>query len=75
MTDKPDNPPAFPRADDTVYAGEMGMTLRDYFAGQALIGIIPLIWESPVPQSAYEGVSAQAAYEYADAMLAKRAKK
>jgi hypothetical protein len=49
-----------------------GMTLRDYFAGQA-IGI-----GSPAPynftQEAADRVRAHRAYEIADAMLAERAK-
>jgi hypothetical protein len=34
VSDKPENPPAFPRTDDAWWGGEQGMTLRDYFAGQ-----------------------------------------
>lgn len=49
-----------------VYLAYPGMTLRDYFAGQALAserltGVSPLL-------------TAQAAYELADAMLVERAK-
>ena len=52
--------PAFPRGSD------YGMTLRDWFASQALIGMM-----------AYNGTKgcgymAKVAYEYADAMLAAR---
>lgn len=32
------NPPAFPR--DERYLGHNGMTLRDWFAGQALVGFM-----------------------------------
>ena len=45
MTDKPDNPAAFPvpiaisAADDVYYSSETGMTLRDYFAGQVDISV------------------------------------
>lgn len=39
MTDKPENPPAFPT--DNVYAGK-GMELRDYFAAAALQGMLSL---------------------------------
>lgn len=52
--DKPDNPPAFPQAEklsQIIDEGQHriqtpwvpanpGMTLRDYFAGQAIVGII-----------------------------------
>ena len=37
MTDKPENPQAFPHGNPT-HGGDIGMTLRDYFAGQALAG-------------------------------------
>lgn len=42
-----------------------GMTLRDYFAGQALVGMLSWCGEG----------SAEECYEVADAMLAKRSKK
>lgn len=47
----------------------LGMTLRDYFAGQALIGI------TTVPGHIYIGpfdTCAKAAYDLADAMLRER---
>jgi hypothetical protein len=47
--------------------GSAGMTLRDYFAGQALAGLASL-----VPPCAKE--QAYRAYEYADALLAEREK-
>lgn len=51
MTDKPENPPAFPIPDmqhflhngmpvSIGYANAKGMTLRDYFAAAALTGIL-----------------------------------
>ena len=71
-----DNPSAFPRG----YApgGHNGMTLRDWFAGQAA----PLIWSSALDALTKEyktdqlaaEVVAKAAYVIADAMLAERAK-
>ena len=43
-----------------------GMTLRDYFAGQALVGLMAdSPWADPVHKAAY-------AYNAADAMLAAR---
>lgn len=53
---------AFPLADVGI-----GMTLRDYFAGQALIGFTA---SSNWPIDRY----AEASYAIADAMLAERAK-
>jgi len=73
---EPRNPPAFPvlsdreyeRAGPSVHALDLdspGMTLRDWFAGQALIGI--------APNNDHEA-AAQLAYRYADAMLRQRGK-
>lgn len=44
---------------------QVGMSLRDWFAGQALVGLV----SDEVTASA-----ARSAYEYADAMLTERAK-
>lgn len=63
---------AFPtqgfKCDDGItYVGASGMTLRDYFAGQALTGLIPtkdFTFESGV----------RSAYLFADAMLEERLK-
>jgi len=52
---------------EPVYVTNGGMTLRDYFAGQALAGLASLV--PPCTES-----SAHYAYEYADAMLAEREK-
>lgn len=61
-----DGGPAFPREDyQTDNApGQCGMSLRDYFAGQALINLSD---NGHTPDR-----SAQRAYEYADAMLKAR---
>lgn len=72
-----DNPPAFPLVSDIIGHCE-GMTLRDWFAGQALGAIITATsngqhYPAREGRSLIEGM-AQDAYELADAMLAERAK-
>lgn len=68
--------PAFPvTAGQNVYA--TGMSLRDWFAGQALAGMIST---SATPWLTKDGHglcphTAQAAYQIADAMIAARAEK
>ncbi len=69
---KPDNPPAFPRPNTVADAnaigfkpGVPGMTLRDWFAGQALIGLITI--------SGSKG-AVEKAYSIADEMLKHREK-
>ena len=46
-----------------------GMTLRDWFAGQALMGILCQHWTE---ESQYSVLIAKDAYKYADAMLKER---
>jgi hypothetical protein len=58
------NKPAFPIVTD--YIEEQGMTLRDYFAGQALVGLLA---NSVGPFSC-----PRLAYSLADAMLKERVK-
>ena len=59
--------PAFPfterNADGSYYHGHGGMTLRDWFAGQALMGLV---------NQYHPDGAAKLAYEYADAMIAAR---
>lgn len=63
------NPYAFPaHGPDDEYNG---MTLRDWFAGQALMGMLTSPANDSVPMPRY----ASAAYEIADAMLAERERK
>jgi hypothetical protein len=65
MTDKNDGF-AFPQSNpDVAYSDYIGggMTLRDYFAGQALMGLV---------NQYHPDGAAKLAYEYADAMLAAR---
>ena len=68
MTDNlPKGPLAFPNAvPDTFYDFNDGMTLRDYFAGQALIALLS---RSDFLRSK---IIAENAYAYADAMLEER---
>lgn len=63
MKHKIDNPSAFPLGQ----AGNLGMTLRDYFAGQAIVMCIKDM-NKPYWDWARE------AYEIADAMLVERLK-
>lgn len=60
--------PAFPTLliEPKYGSGYKGMTLRDYFAGQAMIGILP---KDPIGASTWIGY---AAYEIADAMIRAR---
>ena len=74
---KPDGGPAFPVGlipkDGAINIGNpksSGMTLRDYFAGQALIGILTTRGVPKVDNDISADV--RDAYEYADAMLAER---
>ena len=58
-----------------------GMTLRDWFAGQALAGAIssphnvPGLSDRSACMDAQQHAAAQWAYEFADAMIAERAKR
>ncbi len=84
--------PAFPQIARGAYSSrdggytqypcaEDGMTLRDYFAGQALIGVIQSSGLSRIDKTdepwtkegiTYNQWASQAAYKIADAMLAAR---
>lgn len=75
MTDKPENPQAFPAWEFESYGGGAGrhvltggMTLRDYFAGQALAGVSEAISFDDADELAHY------CYTMADAMLKERAK-
>jgi hypothetical protein len=78
MSTKNDGGPAFPRAGlyyvradgaMVTYDPEDVMTLRDWFAGQALAGLLAV-----EPSSCSAQDYAQSAFEQADAMLAQREK-
>jgi hypothetical protein len=68
-----DGGPAFPTHSTMQPLETQGMTLRDYFAGQALAGILANSWVAErfgAPPSS----RAHDAYEFADAMLAEQEK-
>lgn len=77
MTTRDDGGPAFPRNTRKYQTHEgwkfdpaqSGMSLRDYFAAAALQGMLADHETNPTPERA-----ASLAYEFADAMLAERAK-
>jgi hypothetical protein len=73
MSEKTENPPAFPVAVPMDFQwAHGGMTLRDYFAGQALAGMLS---RDALEREGYEASwFADWAYGVADAMLAARAK-
>lgn len=82
---KNDGDPAFPRpaTPNTGALAQEGMSLRDYFAGQALVGLIVGIDPSPYVSGTRilkdldldsATSAASRAYAYADAMLAEREK-
>lgn len=66
------NPPAFPLAcpNEFQFAHD-GMTLRDWFAGQALAAM-DLSRHGVTPGGALTLAAGEAAYAYADALLAAR---
>ena len=74
-----DNPSAFPTHDQTPTTDprerilQGGMTLRDYFAGQALGSVMHLCARDTLaPGESIEAAFARKAYAIADAMLAAR---
>lgn len=64
-----DGGPAFPFPALNTLASSSGMTLRDWFAGQALVAMLS------GDKCEYADLLARFAYRQADAMLAERAKK
>jgi hypothetical protein len=84
MTTKNDGGPAFPpHGGETLYHRiSDGMSLRDWFAGQALAGLVANAnlldfldeGQRPVSDKDFASVISKGAYFYADAMLAERSK-
>lgn len=75
----PPTTPYGPATAKPVFIDHVGMSLRDYFAAQALAGIIA---KSPYKSGTFSEMKASgdieartaAAYDYADAMIAERSK-
>jgi hypothetical protein len=74
MTQKPDGGPAYPQSEtlyddgaELVRTSHGGMSLRDYFAGQALAGLMA----DPETTESKDNVALWC-YRYADAMIAAR---
>lgn len=55
-------------------ADQHGMSLRDYFAGQAITGIAAGYWANPQMGGLNSESLSSEAYDIADAMLAQREK-
>jgi hypothetical protein len=78
MTDRPENPPAFPRPhsedrfNEDAAAAQRGMTLRDYFAAAALTGHISCISGANLTSEKWHAEAARLSYQTADAMLKAR---
>ena len=71
MTDDPYGGPAFPCAENVLPA-DSGMTLRDWFAGQALVGLLQGIRAHPDTGIPSPETFAWDAYQLADFMLEAR---
>jgi hypothetical protein len=69
MTDK--NKLAFPIQDAYSMSTEQGMTLRDYFAAKAMVGLLNCYHN---PKEFTEEKLAEQSYEVADAMMKAREK-
>ena len=74
MQNKPENT----SAQETPPQGQMGTTLRDYFAGQALISAVMKTIDDDdnhvIADETLPDKIAEACYQFADAMLIARAK-
>lgn len=76
MEKKINNPPAFPVPETPYGEGNEGMSLLDYFAGQAMQAIVTKlpIKITMVRDEKMDLQIAQGAYDYAKAMLIEREK-
>jgi hypothetical protein len=72
-TDGSDGGPAFAQGNPEP-GGDVGMSLRDYFAGQALAGILAGGFADTVPHDSIHPEADFYAYKYADEMLRQRNK-
>lgn len=74
--ERPENPPAFPHesydADADMDTVKTGMSLRDWFAGQALAGTMAYSGNGYGDQQLTARQIASVCFDIADAMLAKR---
>jgi len=70
---KNDGGPAFPRSGDSFHSAVEGMSLRDWFAGQVLTGLMATAAEM-THASRKPDVIATDCYKIADAMIAEREK-
>lgn len=88
MSERNDGGPAFPRPafapegvtfeDCVIHDHQDGMSMRDWFAGQALLlaGCVAIkSWEKPGSPVVSWTIAAEAAYKMADAMLDERYRK
>lgn len=73
MSDVMGREPAFPTFSAISHCDEGGMTLRDYFAAKAMVGIVSTASTAMRGFDGFEKHIAQHAYEVADAMLRARA--
>lgn len=74
MSTTEDGGPAFPKSDPHTH-GTRGMSLRDYFAGQALQGLLADTEFKPSIKDGgedFKTIAARSAYSYADAMIRAR---
>jgi hypothetical protein len=82
-----DGGPAFPQVEEiqidgrTVFVKQTGMTLREYFAGQAVVGMLSnqsltkaIGIQSKIEKVESSNLISQICYKYADAMLQERSK-
>ena len=72
--DGSDGGPAYPACNEANVNGTMGMSLRDWFASQALQGILAGGFANTVPHDAVDHEASFYAYKYADEMMAQRDK-